>query len=494
MGTVDVDAVALIGALPVAGGVVELDGTVVAVNAAAERLLGRPAAALVGHQAWGDAPGGEHAWGERLAEVRAGRGRSHELAITTAQGVRTVEYEVGLGRHQGREVLVVCAMDITRHLRALDADSAQRLEALGLVAGGISHDFNNQLVSVLAEASAAREDQTLPESTRHALRNIEAAATRMAQLNRQLLAYAGRGRFVTEQLDPDELVRGARDQLARIARLDAELVVSPGAGKPVVQADRTLLAQVLANLAANASEALGPDGGRVTISTSLVHRDGSSWWQLEVADNGTGIEPATLPRIFDPFFSTKRGRHGLGLSAVHGIVRRLGGDIEVDSRPGKGARFRVRLPIVVGAQTPRARLPSDKTPALRTTLSGVRVLVADDEPSVRATVQRLLERRGATVVLASDGTEAETCLADGEYALLVFDVMMPGRTGYDLVPIARRLQPGAALLLMSGYSDQAHAPRPEDEPDVFLEKPFSAKTLDAAIDEVLARKAALPGV
>ena len=342
---------------------------------------------------------------------------------------------------------------------------------------------------MLAEASVAREDPSLPEGARQALRNIEAAATRMAQLNRQLLAYAGRGRFVTEQLDPDELVRGAREQLARIVRLDAELVVSPGAGKAVVLADRTLLAQVLVNLAANASEALGADGGRITVSTSLVQRDTTAWWQLEVADSGAGIEPATLPRIFDPFFSTKRGRHGLGLSAVHGIVRRLGGDIEVDSRPGKGARFRVRLPIVSGTPAPRARQPSEKTPALRTTLAGVRVLVADDEPSVRATVRRLLERRGATVVVAADGAEAERCLVDGRYALVVFDVMMPGRTGYELVPIARQLQPGVAVLLMSGYSDQSRAPSPEDEPDVFLEKPFSAKTLDAAIDDLLARRA-----
>ena len=479
------DLVAAISSMPMPAGVLELDGTIVAINRAAEALVGRPAADLVGRRL---TPGTEPVWAELLAGLREGRVGAHDIELATPAGPCAVEYQLSLATHEGREVVLAWGMDISRHVQGLDVDSTRRLEALGLVAGAIAHDFNNQLVSVLAEATVAREDPSLPEGVRQALRNIEAAATRMAQLNRQLLAYAGRGRFVTEQLDPDELVRGAREQLARIVRLDAELVVSPGAGKAVVLADRTLLAQVLVNLAANASEALGADGGRITVSSSLVQRDTTAWWQLEVADNGAGIEPATLPRIFDPFFSTKRGRHGLGLSAVHGIVRRLGGDIEVDSRPGKGARFRVRLPIVAGTPAPRARQPSEK-PALRTTLTGVRVLVADDEPSVRSTVRRLLERRGATVVVAADGAEAERYLLDGSYALVVFDVMMPGRTGYELVPIARQLQPTAAILLMSGYSDQARAPRPEDEPDVFLEKPFSAKTLDAAIDDLLARRA-----
>jgi signal transduction histidine kinase len=475
--------------LPVAVFVVALDGTIASLNAAACRLLGQPREALLGAAAATALGLGTVRW-QALRETAAQTGSADDDLPIGATPVRLV---AAPGEHAGVPVLQVVAVDLTRRQpdepRAEDRNGngngdKQRIESLGLVAGGIAHDFNNLLVGVLAEASAAREDPQLGEGAREALRRIEAAAGRMSQLTKQLLAYAGRGRFVAKRLDPDVMLGELRDQLARIVPPPAALAVVPGAGAVVVEADPYLLRQVVINLVANAGDA---GGKRVEVASRILSRENAPWWQLEVSDDGAGIEPQTLARIFDPFFSTKKDRHGLGLSAVHGIVRRLGGDIEVDSRPGQGARFRVRLPIVPGVEPPPPARVDVSMPIPR--LAGVRVLVADDEPSVRATVRRLLERRGATVVVAADGLEAEARLRDERFDLVVLDVQMPGRGGYEVLAFARSTEPTLPIVLMSGYTGRVRGEGGEEEPDAFIEKPFTAKVIDTVIDEILRNRA-----
>jgi signal transduction histidine kinase/CheY-like chemotaxis protein len=468
--------------LPIPGGICEVDGTIVAMNAASERLFGRPATQVVGKMAWDIAPGAEHIWAEVIARARGEGSVRGEIAIATPNAPVPIHYVVTVREHEGKTFVLVFAVE-SPDVRSVEADeSKHRLEALGVVAGGIAHDFNNQLVSVLAEASVAREHAELSDASREALRRIEAAAHRMAQLTRQLLAYAGRGRFVTELIDPDELVQQTREQLAGSVRSDAVLEVVTNAGSVAVEADRGLLRQVIANLVANASESLAETGGTITISTRV--EDGR--WLLDITDTGGGMDTHTSARIFDPFFTTKRDRHGLGLSAVHGIVRRLGGEVSVDTKVGRGTSMRVRLPVVPGAQPPRNR-PTSKQPPLPS-LRGIRILVADDEPGVLATVKRVLERRGAQVVVAADGAQANVRLTQGEYHIVLFDVMMPELTGYELLPIARDLQPKAKVMLMSGYTEHTRRGGGGDEPDTFLEKPFTAKVLDAAIDGLLAMR------
>jgi signal transduction histidine kinase len=463
-------------ALPIPAAIFDLEGTFVAVNAASEALLGRPAAEILGRKAWELAPGVEHIWNEMLAGARGGIYRS-ALTIATPQEPRQIVYTNTLREYQGKHYVLSFAYEVPADQAVLE--SKHRLEALGLVAGGIAHDFNNQLVSVLAEASVARDHEGLDDTSREALRRIEAAAHRMAQLTRQLLAYAGRGRFVAELIDGDELVTQMNESLRHVIRPDATLQLALAAPAVVLEADRGLLRQVIHNLVANASEALGEAGGTITIATKLDDK----MWQLEIGDTGSGMDGHTTARIFDPFFTTKRDRHGLGLSAVHGIVRRIGGEISVESKLGRGTQFRVRLPVVQGAEPERKR-PTSKQ-ALLATLRGTRILVADDEPGVLATVKRLLERRGAQVVIAADGAQAKARLAQGEYQIVLFDVMMPELSGYELLPIARELQPKAKVMLMSGYTEHTRRVGGGDEPDAFLEKPFTAKTLDQAIDEVL---------
>ncbi len=487
--TIDLDRV------PVAVLHLELDGSVAGHNPAAERLLGLEGEPLTGRAGPQLLQLPEAVWqamravtdGELVAEVTLVRRNEATPIHVVASAIR----------HGERALIQVVALEVVRPQlgprppeppgsegergRNDEAGLAkQRLESLGLVAGGIAHDFNNLLVGVLAEASAAREDPRLGEETREALRRIEAAAGRMSQLTKQLLAYSGRGRFVTARLDPDLLVGALREQLARIVEPPAAVEVVATADGAVVEADASLLRQVVINLVANARDA---GAQRVQVATRTLSRDNAPWWQLEVSDDGSGIDAETLARIFDPFFSTKPDRHGLGLSAVHGIVRRLGGDVEVDSRIGEGARFRVRLPIVSGALTAPPSGAATTQPIRR--LTGLRVLVADDEPSVRATVRRLLERRGATVVVAADGLEAQGRLQDERFDLVVLDVQMPGCDGYDVLTFARAVRPDLPVILMSGYTERVRGEGGEEEPDAFIEKPFSAKQLDAAIDEVL---------
>jgi signal transduction histidine kinase/CheY-like chemotaxis protein len=494
--------------LPVGVLLAEPGGALAGANAAAAALFGRSREALVGDPAAAAGATGARSalellqlgperW-QGLVEAVARDGRADvQVEIARVGAVATLRLIASERIHDQRRLVQILIIDVTRQAaEAADAQvcaeeqiaAKQRLESLGLVAGGIAHDFNNLLVGVLAEASAAREDRSLTEGTREALRRIEAAASRMSQLTRQLLAYAGRGRFVTTQLDPDAMLAELAEPLARIVQSPARLEVAPGAGTVVVEADPNLLRQVVINLVANANDAAG---SFVQVASRILSRENAPWWQLEISDDGVGIEPATLTRIFDPFFTTKQDRHGLGLSAVHGIVRRLGGDIEVDSKPGQGARFRVRLPIVPGVDPP-PRTQADLTTA-GPRLAGLRVLVVDDEPSVRATVRRLLERRGATVVVAADGLEAEARLRDERFELVVSDVVMPGKTGYDVLAIARATQPKVPVILMSGYTGRVRGEGGEEEPDAFIEKPFTAKVLDAAIDEVLGVRTPRPG-
>jgi signal transduction histidine kinase/CheY-like chemotaxis protein len=475
--------------LPVGIVLLEVDGTVVGANAAAGRRLDQPPEAIAGRQGLAVLQIDAAAWQVLRGAVESDRRAEAYVELARPGGAVAVQLIAAPVAHEDRELLQIVVIDATARRLAEDRERARadaeeqaarlRLESLGLVAGGIAHDFNNLLVGVLAEASAAREELDLGDGVREALRRIEAAAGRMSQLTRQLLAYAGRGRFVPMPLDPDALLGELREPLARIVQAPATLDVAPGAGSVTVEADPHLLRQVVINLVANAGDA---GGRRVQVVSRILSRGDTTWWQLEVSDDGAGIDPTTLTRIFEPFFTTRGDRHGLGLSAVHGIVRRLGGDVEVDSKPGQGARFRVQLPIIPGAAPARAPV-EPSAPTAR--LAGLRVLVADDEPSVRATVRRLLERRGATVVLAVDGLEAEARLRGERFDLVLLDVVMPGHNGYDVLAVARATHPALPVILMSGYTGRARGEGIEEEPDAFIEKPFTAKILDAAIDEVL---------
>ncbi|HEY0255776.1 MAG TPA: ATP-binding protein, partial [Kofleriaceae bacterium] len=294
-------------------------------------------------------------------------------------------------------------------------------------------------------------------------------------LTKQLLAFAGRGRFVTALLDPDQLLADTRHRLMRMVPPTVALQIEPGAPDSAIEADRGLLRQVILDLVENSVDAVR-GAGTIRVTTSI--HDGS--WQLVIADDGIGMDSLTLNRMFDPFFSTKTDHRGLGLSAVLGIVRRLGGDITASSQPGRGTTVHVQLPVVLGAQAPRRRTTSEQPPMEK--LTGLKILVADDEPSVRQTIQRFLIRRSALPVVACDGAEAEELLRAQHFDAVLLDVMMPKKTGYQLIPIVRETQPGTPVILMSGYSEQ---PDSAEQPDAFIEKPFNVSTLEGTIQAAM---------
>jgi two-component system, cell cycle sensor histidine kinase and response regulator CckA len=462
--------------LPIPVGVCELDGTIIGVNPAGGRLLARPHDQIVGRKAWDFAPGGEHIWQEILRIARERGEYRGDITIATPDEPRGVEYVVALRQYEGRNVAVFFALLHKPSVRDPETETTQRLEAIGLVAGGIAHEFNNQLTTVLAEATAARETSDLAE-TRESLRRIEAAANRMAQLTKQLLAYSGRGRFFPELIDPDQLLTSMRTQLESLVAPGVALDVRAAGPSVAIEIDRGLLLQIVSNLVANASEA-HPGEGAIEVTTST---DGMGWWQMQVRDRGVGMDSITTARIWDPFFSTKTGHHGLGLSAVVGIVRRIGGEINVMSKPGDGSTFTLRLPIVPGVVAP-AEPASEELPSRARSLAGMHALIADDEPAVRTTIRRLLERRNAIVTIAEDGVQADALLRQGPYSFIVLDVMMPGLTGFQLLATVRATNPQARVMLMSGYTDIAHI---SDEPDAFLEKPFTSQSFNDAIDQLL---------
>jgi len=453
--------------LPVAAVLVEGDGTVIAVNRAAARLAWIPVA---GERVWQGSTQLEAGWQALVAGPD-----SLDVEVDTVDGKRWARIATAASAHAEKSYVLACIVDISDRVASARIASSQRLESLGLVAGGVAHEFNNQLVSVVSEASMLREDDTLGDELREAAGRIEGAARRMTQLTKQLLAFAGRGRFVTTLLDPDILLADTRSRLTRMVSPTIALQFEPSSFPVAIEADRGLLRQVILDLVENAADACGVSG-----TIRIASRVTPTTWELEITDDGAGMDVRTLNRIFDPFFSTKADHRGLGLSAVLGIIKRLNGDITVTSQPAQGATFVVRLPIVAGAVPPRRRSTSEQPPMEK--LTGLRILVADDEPSVRQTIQRALLRRQAIPVMACDGAEAEELLRTQRFDAVLLDVMMPKKTGYQLVPIARVTQPDTPVILMSGYSEQARGVEP---PDAFMEKPFNVSMLEKTIQHAL---------
>ena len=366
---------------------------------------------------------------------------------------------------------------------------AQKLESVGLLAGGVAHDFNNLLVGVLGYSSLAREMLVPDHPAFELLGGVIKTGEQLAHLTRQMLAYSGKGRFFVEMLDISAVVREISDLIRPSVPKKVTLRLELEEGLPPFQADRGQVQQVLMNLALNAAEAIGSRDGRITVRTRAQRVDNSyirahpeaaglqpgSYIVLEVEDTGCGMDDSVKAKIFDPFFSTKFTGRGLGLAAVSGILRGHQGAIVVSSQPGIGSSFTVLFP----AAARPAPGPLQTRPRAVTQGSGI-VLVIDDEQVVRETARKTLERNGYAVLVAQSGPEAIDIFKryPGRIDLAILDLNMPGMSGEETLPELRKIRPDLKVVVSSGYSE-AEAMRLFEGQQVsgFIQKPYTAAVL-----------------
>ena len=390
--------------------------------------------------------------------------------------------------------IVFNTRDLTEQHR-LEAQllQAQKMEAVGRLAGGIAHDFNNMLTAIKSYSQLALDELEEGAPVRDDVREIDHAADRAATLTRQLLAFSRQQVLRPRVLDLNETVRGLEGMLRRLLMEDVTLEVrlDPAVGR--VEADPGQVEQVLMNLVVNARDAM-PDGGQLTVGTSnaVVEEKnrieyGSSVFApgryvvLAVSDTGSGMDRETQAKIFDPFFTTKeQGKGtGLGLSTVYGIVKQSGGYIWVYSEPGQGTTFKVYLPRVderVAVASP-VSVPAVAAPGATT---AERILVVEDDDTVREVTRRILERAGYETIEAANGADALRLVeASGEgIALVISDLIMPEMRGTELALRLRERFPALKVLLVSGYTEDAvMRQRTFEMETAFLEKPFTPDAL-----------------
>ncbi len=368
----------------------------------------------------------------------------------------------------------------------------QKFESLGVLAGGIAHDFNNLLTGILGNASLARlELQPSQEQANQSLGYVEQASLRAAELCKQLLAYAGKGRFLVEPLDVSRLIEETVPLLRASINKKTELHCHLAPGLPSFQGDANQIRQIIMNLVINASEALGEHQGTINVQTGVLHAtheylqsmafsdrlEPGAYVMLEVSDTGEGMTAETKSRIFEPFFTTKFTGRGLGLAAVLGIVHGHKGAIKVYSDRGKGSTFKIVLPATGDPLRPASPPPaSAKTPWRG---HGV-ALVVDDERAVRELASSALGRAGFEVEQAVDGQEGVDCvrLNPRRYSVVLLDLTMPRLDGEEALRRMRALNPQLRVILTSGFNEQAIIDRFAGRGLAgFLPKPFSVDML-----------------
>ncbi|MDQ8153249.1 MAG: DUF3365 domain-containing protein [Gemmatimonadota bacterium] len=480
----------------------DMHGAVVRINAAAEQLTGYRESEVVGRN-WFDllVPRARYpeVWEEfdRLTVHRA-LPRTFENPIVTKSGEeRFVAWQNGVLREKAGVVGTISfGVDVTERRRLQEQlRQAQKIEAVGQLAGGVAHDFNNILASMMMHLSLLQESPTLDDAIRAELAEMEGYTNRAAILTRQLLMFSRRSLLEIRPTDLNQVVTDVLKMLGRLLGEHVTIDATRAAALPQIDADASMLEQVLVNLAVNARDAM-PSGGRLTLVTQAITFDEEQAAQpprrpgrfvvLTVTDSGTGMDKGTLERVFEPFFTTKAPGvgTGLGLATVHGIVAQHGGWIEVDSQLGRGTTFRVYLPESTGCAAPAPESASATVPGGTET-----ILVVEDEAGVRSLLVRLLRRLGYTVLEASNGREALSVWQGGSVSvdLLLTDMVMPGRmTGLELADAMRARVPGLKVIITSGYSGELAAQgAPASAGVIFLPKPYQSSQLGLVVRECL---------
>ena len=377
----------------------------------------------------------------------------------------------------------------------------QKLESLGVLAGGIAHDFNNILTGILGNASLAELELPDDSPAQDNLKAIMEGSQRAADLCRQMLAYSGKGRLVVQKVSLTRLVEETAHLLKVSVSKKAEMHFDLDSSNPLIEADATQIRQVVMNLVINASEAIGENPGvirlrtgvmpltsavfgrgRTYLATSSTH---GNYAYLEVADSGCGMSAETQAKIFDPFFTTKFTGRGLGLASVLGIVRGHHGVLNLDSTPGKGTTFKVLFPCLSGT----ALLDEAKKPEVKPWQAKGRVLVVDDEASVRGAASMILRKLGFEVEMAVDGLEAlKIYKAEPDrFTMVLLDLTMPNLDGKQTFAELRKVRPAVRVVLMSGFNqDEAFLQGADGASVGFIQKPFEFGSLAQAVRAAVA--------
>ena len=449
-------------------------------------VVGRPATDFCAEES-------REAVARRIADEQEG---TYEIVALRKDGTKIrVEVTAKLHSSGGRPGRIVALRDITAR-RALEDQfrQAQKMEAVGRLAGGVAHDFNNLLTVIGSYADLMLEQLGPDDPWRPDVEEIRSATTAAAGLTKQLLAFSRQQVVLPRRVALEDIVAKTEKMLRRLIGEDIALTTSLSSTPLYVTIDPSQLEHALMNLAVNARDAM-PTGGELVITTAVVDLDDGfvrKHWpatpgrfaSLAVRDTGVGMDEKTRSRVFEPFFTTKElGKGtGLGLATVYGIIKQSGGFIWVDSEPGRGSTFSIHLPLAAGsAEADDARPPSESPRGTET------ILIAEDAAPVRATARRILERLGYTVIEAPSGAAAlEAAARTGPIDLLLTDVVMPEMSGRQLAERFAALRPGTRTLYMSGYTGDAvllHGVRASGL--AFLQKPFTPVTLAAKVREVL---------
>jgi signal transduction histidine kinase/ActR/RegA family two-component response regulator len=461
---------------------------------ALERLPG--AAGAVGRPAWDLF---DNAGDVRTAMTTA-RSSREPVTINGEAGGRIFELHISRTGGESSHGLIGVAVDVTERRRVQEAMvETQKLESLGVLAGGIAHDFNNLLVGILGNADLALAELDDQSAARPTIQEIRLAGRRAADLARQMLAYAGKGRLEVQQIDFGKLVAETSSLLRSTVHKGVAIEMDVPEGEAFVMADGTQLRQVVMNLVVNGSDAIGTNGGRVRVSVRSEQVTASTiagayaapdlqpgrFVALRVTDSGCGMDPETMARIFDPFFTTKFTGHGLGLAAVLGIIRSHHGAIRVESEPGRGTTFTILLPALAVH-----RLPGETSQASSGEWkSSGTILIVDDDQTVRRLTRKAVSLYGFNVIEAVDGLDGVETYQEhaDEISAVIIDMTMPRLSGDEAVARIRSIRPDAKIILMSGYASEEASERIGASPDAFIQKPFTLDVLKETLRDVLAQ-------
>lgn len=468
--------------------IIDESGRMLYASPSHERVLGFPDAAAVGSDAWQlvhreDVPQVQRALSE---VVQCGQAAVDNVRLRTKQGTwRTLSIHMKDCRENPAvRGIVLNSRDVTDE-RALEARlrHAQKMEALGQLAGGVAHDFNNILAAITGFTHLVYDELAQGNPQRADLEEVLRAVDRASAVTGQLVAFSRSQALQTERVNLVEVVHALGRMLERLMPTNIQLTISPqlNASRPVtVIADATQLEQVVMNLALNARDAM-PDGGQLSVVVDeVVGENGTPLARILVTDTGVGMSPAVQEHIFEPFFTTKPAGKGsgLGLATSYGIVRQLGGTIEVSSTQGVGTEFRVALPLA----TPlHAEVPSSE----RMRADSPLILIVDDEPQLRTLAKRILARAGYEILTAENGEQGLQLLKQHaqRVRLILTDSVMNGGSGEALAERAATLYPGLPILMMSGYGDDGVAEGAP--PHGFIAKPFTVQSLVSAVERAL---------